>query len=56
MYSRITTHASTTDPEAKLARKGHGKEAKLSYSGHALMDKGAADNLVRIARLLPEAA
>lgn len=32
------THASTTDPEAKLARKGRGKEAKLSYSGHALME------------------
>src|SRR3989442_12168302 len=25
------THASATDPDAKLARKGHGKEAKLSY-------------------------
>ena len=32
------THASTTDPEAKLARKGLGKEAKLSYSAHALME------------------
>jgi transposase len=32
------THASTTDPEAKLARKGKGKEAKLSYSGHVLME------------------
>jgi transposase len=32
------THQSTTDPEAKLARKGSGKEAKLSYSGHALME------------------
>jgi len=32
------THASTTDPEARLARKGPGKEAKLSYQGHALMD------------------
>jgi transposase len=32
------THASTTDPEAKLARKGAGKEAKLSYSGHVLME------------------
>lgn len=32
------THQSTTDPEAKLARKGAGKEAKLSYAGHALMD------------------
>lgn len=27
------THASTTDPDAMLARKGSGKEAKLSYSG-----------------------
>lgn len=32
------THASTTDPEARLARKGKGKEAKLSYSGHVLME------------------
>ena len=32
------THASTTDPDAKLMRKGPGKEAKLSYSGHALME------------------
>lgn len=32
------THASTTDPEAKLMRKGSGKEAKLSYSAHALME------------------
>lgn len=31
------THASTTDPEAKLARK-RGKESKLSYSAHALME------------------
>ena len=31
------THGSTTDPEALLARKGAGKEAKLSYSGHGLM-------------------
>ena len=31
------THESTTDPEAKLARKGSGKESKLSYSGHVLM-------------------
>ena len=33
-----TTHASTTDPEARLARKGSGKEAKLAYQGHALME------------------
>ena len=32
------THASTTDPEAKLARKGDGKESKMSYSAHALME------------------
>jgi transposase len=32
------THESSTDPEAKLARKGSGKEAKLSYSGHVLME------------------
>ena len=32
------THESTTDPEARLMRKGSGKEAKLSYSAHALME------------------
>lgn len=32
------THESATDPDAKLMRKGMGKEAKLSYAGHALMD------------------
>ena len=32
------THASTTDPEARLARKGKGKEAKLCFAGHVLMD------------------
>jgi transposase len=32
------THASTTDPEAKLYRKGSGKEAKLCFMGHALME------------------
>ena len=32
------THESTTDPDALLARKGAGKEAKLSYSGHVLME------------------
>ena len=30
------THRSRTDPEAKLYRKGMGKEAKLSHLGHAL--------------------
>ncbi|MCW5979616.1 MAG: IS5 family transposase [Bryobacteraceae bacterium] len=32
------THESTTDPDAKLARKGNGKEAKLSYSGNLLVE------------------
>jgi transposase len=32
------THESTTDPESRLARKGPGKESKLSYSGHVLME------------------
>jgi transposase len=32
------THASTTDPDAKLYRKGKGKEAKLSYIGNALTE------------------
>lgn len=32
------THASTTDPESRLMRKGRGKEAKLSYGAHALME------------------
>lgn len=32
------THASTTDPDARLARKGKGKEAKLCFMGHVLME------------------
>jgi transposase len=32
------THQSTTDPDARLAKKGAGKEAKLSYAGHVLME------------------
>ena len=32
------THQSTTDPEAMLCKKGKGKEAKLSYAGHVLME------------------
>src|SRR6266404_5130603 len=35
---RNDTHQSTTDPDAQLARKGQGKEAKLSYAGHVLLD------------------
>ncbi len=32
------THRSITDPEARLYRKGRGREAKLSFMGHALME------------------
>jgi transposase len=32
------THASTTDPDARLARKSNGREAKLAYTGHLLME------------------
>jgi IS5 family transposase len=32
------THESKTDPDAKLARKGRGKEAKLSYNGNLLVE------------------
>ena len=32
------THASTTDPDARLYRKGNGRESKLCYMGHALTE------------------
>jgi transposase len=32
------THASQTDPEARLAKKGEGKESKLSYTGNLLVE------------------
>ncbi len=32
------THASTTDPDARLYKKGKGAQAKLCYMGHALME------------------
>src|SRR6202022_3610546 len=32
------THSSTTDPDARLFRKGAGKEAKLCHMGHAMME------------------
>jgi transposase len=32
------THQSNTDPDCRLLRKGHGKESKLSFMGHALME------------------
>ena len=36
------THQSTTDPEARLARKSDGQPAKLSYAGHLLMEHRSA--------------
>jgi len=35
---RNDTHQSTTDGDARLMRKGPGKEARLSFGAHALMD------------------
>jgi transposase len=32
------THASSTDPQARLYKKGAGKEAKLCFMGHGLME------------------
>lgn len=32
------THQSTTDPEARLYKKGTGRESKLSFLGHVVMD------------------
>jgi transposase len=45
------THESTTDPDALLARKGNGKEAKLSYSGNVLIEN--RHGLIVDAELLP---
>ena len=35
---RNDTHQSTTDPDARLYRKGNGQEAKLYFMGHAVME------------------
>lgn len=35
---RNATHQSTTDPDARLYKKAHGREAKLGYLGHVLME------------------
>jgi transposase len=37
------SHASVTDPDARLYRKGPGQPAKLAYLGHVLMRGGAGD-------------
>jgi transposase len=46
---RNDTHASTTDPEAKLYRKGDGQASKLAFMGHALMENRSG--LIVAARL-----
>ena len=48
---RNETHASTTDPDARLYRKGPGQPAKLAYLGHVLMENRHA--LVVDTRLTP---
>ena len=48
---RNETHRSTTDPEARLARKGRGKEARLCFGAHVLMDN--REGLVVDVRLTP---
>ena len=45
------THRSTTDPDARLAKKGKGKEAKLCFGAHVLMDN--RQGLVVDVRLAP---
>jgi transposase len=35
---RNDTHASTTDPDSRLYRKGHTHESKLSYLGHVVIE------------------
>ena len=44
------THESKTDPDAKLARKARGREAKLSYSGSLLVEN--RNGLIMDAELL----
>jgi transposase len=43
------THASTTDPQAKLYRKGQGQAARLCFMGHTLMENRSG--LIVAARL-----
>ena len=48
---RNETHRSTTDPEARLTKKGKGKEARLCFGAHVLMDN--REGLVVDVRLTP---
>jgi len=45
------THQSTTDAEAKLARKGNGKEAKLSFNGSLLIEN--RNGLILVSEVKP---
>lgn len=46
-----TTHTSTTDPEARLAKKAAGQEAKLAFHGHLLMENRSG--LAVVAQVTP---
>jgi hypothetical protein len=48
-------HISTTDPEARLFRKGLGKEARLCFMGHALMENrnGLIVGVVTTSEIIP---
>ena len=63
------THASTSDPDARLYRKGPGKEARLCFIGHGLMENrsgllvdacltpadGHAERIAALAMIEPQA-
>jgi transposase len=46
-----TTHTSTSDPEARLAKKGTGQEAKLAFHGHLVMENRSG--LAVVAQVTP---
>ena len=52
------THQSTTDPDARLYRKGDGQPARLCYSGHVLMENrhGLCVDLSVLEAPVPEVA
>jgi len=53
---RNDTHISKTDPEAKLARKGNGKEAKLSFSVHTRPSRSRTARKNGVLRLRPRSS
>jgi len=46
-----TTHTSTTDPAARLAKKAAGQEAKLAFHGHLIMENRSG--LAVVAQVTP---